>query len=82
MERLTGEDRKLACGVLMERYKGCMKRSLVRGVIGEADLDAPTRQCGHLFVDLRDHCGSLMTDLHRSGAAAPPAAGTGSGNTK
>jgi hypothetical protein len=71
MESLSAADRALACRVLHERYKACVKETLKRDVLAELDLDAPTRKCAPLFAELTTFC----TDHLQSGALAAPKSG-------
>lgn len=68
METLRGSDHLLACRVLCDRYKQCVKGSFVHDVLEKMDPSAPTRKCGVLFADLQDHCGEHF----RSGAIVAP----------
>jgi hypothetical protein len=60
MENLTGAKRDLACRVLHEKYKQCVKRSLISDVFASADFTAPTRKCALLFSDLGEHCKDVL----------------------
>ena len=66
MENLRGADLLLACRVLSDRYKQCVKGSIVHDVLEKMDASAPTRKCGGLFADLQDYCGD------RNGAIVTP----------
>jgi hypothetical protein len=72
MEKLSGEDLKLACKVYVQRYKTCMKEALVKDVIQSIDVTAPTRKCGHLYADLTDYCGGLLSELNAAGKEMQP----------
>jgi hypothetical protein len=67
MERLTGQELTLACGVMQERYKRCVKDTMVKEVLATADATAVTRKCGSLFAELSDFCGEHL----RSGGGHP-----------
>jgi hypothetical protein len=60
MEKLSGAQRELACKVLHEKYKQCVKRSLVSDVFAAADFTAPTKKCALLFSDLGEHCKEVV----------------------
>ena len=63
MDRLQGDDLKLACKVIHERYKTCVKQSFVDDVIKTLDTTGPNKKCSALFADLTDYC----TEYLRSG---------------
>lgn len=44
MDRLQGNDLKLACGVIIDRYKACIKNSLVYDVLGKGDVNGEAAQ--------------------------------------
>lgn len=73
MDKLSSADLKLACSVLEERYKACVKKSIISDVLQTADFSAPTRKCGHMFTDITEHCGELI----RSGALRQVAGSAG-----
>jgi hypothetical protein len=68
MEHLQGEQLRLACGVLHERYKRCVKDALVSDVLATADAAAVTRKCGSLFANLTQFCSEQL----RTGALVVP----------
>ena len=69
MENLTGAKRDLACRVLHEKYKQCVKRSLISDVFASADFTAPTRKCALLFSDLGEHCKDVLPQSAAFGGA-------------
>lgn len=60
MEKLNGEDLRLACRVVHEKYKRCIKEAMVNDVLGNVDPNAPTRKCGSLFADLSEFCSEYL----------------------
>lgn len=60
MDRLQGEDLKLACKVIHERYKSCVKQSLVEDVLKTLDPTATSKKCSALFADLTDYCTEYL----------------------
>lgn len=63
MDKLSGDELKLACKVIHERYKKCVQTSFSKDLLGSLDATAPTRKCGALFADLQEFC----TEYIRSG---------------
>jgi hypothetical protein len=72
MDKLQGEDLRLACRVVHDRYKQCMRSSLMNDVLVKLDVSAPTAKCGHLFADLSEHCAPFL----RAGELQLPASST------
>jgi hypothetical protein len=56
MDRLSGDDLRVACRVVFERYKACVKTSLLKDVVEGLDPTGPNRRCGPLFADITDYC--------------------------
>lgn len=67
MERLTAEQKVLACKVLRDKYSRCIKTSLVQDVLGAGDAGAPTRKCGAMFADLSEHCPTALPGSQPAG---------------
>jgi hypothetical protein len=74
MEKLSGEQLRLACGVMQERYKRCVKDTLVKEVLSSADATAVTRKCGSMFAELTDFCGDFLRTGDLAGPAGRPSA--------
>jgi hypothetical protein len=73
MDALTPEERALACGVLHERYKTCVKTTVV-SALSTADLGSVTARCAPLFADLTELCSE---HLRRGELHAPQPGGGG-----
>lgn len=77
MDKLKGEQLKLACSVKMQTYKACMKTAVTNDLILGLDVNAPTRKCGATFAELQEFCSEHLADLLLSSPAkkadpAPP----------
>jgi hypothetical protein len=70
MERLSGDDLRLACRVTHEKYKQCVKAALVKDVVGNVDPSAPARKCGGMFADLTEYCGEFLRTGELQGVGA------------
>jgi hypothetical protein len=74
MDQLRGDDLRLACRIVHDRYKQCVRAAVMTDVLGNLDVTAPTKKCGHLFAELSEHCAPFL----RAGELqAPAAAATG-----
>lgn len=60
MEKLKGDDLKVACTVVHERYTRCISETITKDVLGNLDMGAANRKCGALFADLTDFCGEFL----------------------
>ena len=73
MDRLRGDELALACRVVADRYKACVKSAML-DVLASGDVDAPTKRCGALFSDLTAHCAEVLRTQSGGAAAAAGAA--------
>lgn len=69
MDKLSGEDLKIACKVLEQRYKACIKESLVYDVLSNVDTDGPSRKCGGLYATIKLHCLEVLPAMKSTAAA-------------
>lgn len=73
MDGLSPKDLRVACGVLHERYKTCIKTTVV-SALASADLGSVSSRCAPLFADLTEHCSELIRRGELQVQAAPPGA--------
>jgi len=68
--RLSDDDEKLVCRVLLERYEKCVSGNFFRKVLAEGDGGAVGRHCGPIFADLQRFCGSYLRGMSKGGGAS------------
>lgn len=56
MDRLSGDDLKRTCSVLEQRYRACVKESLVKDVLANADINALNPRCTSLYAQIKLYC--------------------------
>ena len=68
MDKLSGDDLKMACKVMEQRYKACIKESLVYDVLANVDAEGPARKCGSLFATIKLHCLEVLPAMKQAAA--------------